>query len=656
MNVLNGLSVRKKLAYSFTTLLSITVVQGLIAMLFIFLLEHSAEKVELDLMPQADAAMEIQLSATRAHLLFEEIIAGDETESIDEVWALVDEAEWYAQAILDGGKNEKGHFLPTSLPDVRANTEKVVQQIRQFRETAKLRYQNRGEESGAGTAADEEFDQSFEGFSELAKEVAVIIHREIGEAVLSQRALSLWSLILMAFLIIIGTALAIWLTTFNRNTVSLPLLKVVEQLSDLARRRRNLNEPIWGTALTDEIGDTARAADAFRLSIIEQQAQDKLRIETEEKSRIAQEDAVRRRDEDARVQAERLRIQAEEQLATRVEALASAVCKGDLGGRIETTATSGARAVMERSLNQMMENLESILGSFSQGLNALSENNISQKLERPFEGVFESLRQDFNRSVQSLASVVHSIRESSDTVSIGNVEMQKGTADLGRRVETQAAAVEELMSTIHNISKLMVSANEEVMRTRELSSNASQRAKKGEEVLNSTVVAMTEISKASNKIAEIIAVIDSIAFQTNLLALNAAVEAARAGEQGRGFAVVASEVRNLAQRSAASASEIKQLIGDSVSKVRTGSELVTQTSAALTDLIKIVDQTEKRMASITELSKQQNNSVHEVELCIKQIDDVTQQNAALVEESTAASEQLSKESMRLKKLVGTFRL
>lgn len=460
----------------------------------------------------------------------------------------------------------------------------------------------------------------------------------------------------MAGLIALGTALAIWLTTFTRNTVSLPLLKVVEQLTDLARRRRNLNEPIWGNTLTDEIGDTARAADAFRLSIIDQQNQDKARTEEMEKSRREQEELSRRRDEEARIYSERMRKEAEEQLATRVEALARSVCKGELSGRIESTTSSGARAVMERSLNQMMENLESILGSFSQGLNALSENNISQKLERPFEGVFETLRQDYNRSVQSLSSVVHSIRESATTVSTGNAEMQNGTADLGRRVETQAAAVEQLMSTIHSITKQMTSASEEVMRTRELSSSASQRAKKGEEVLNSTVVAMTEISKASNKIAEIIAVIDSIAFQTNLLALNAAVEAARAGEQGRGFAVVASEVRNLAQRSSASASQIKQLIGDSVSKVQAGSELVTQTSTALTDLIKIVDQTEKRMININELSNQQRNSVHEIEQCIKQIDDVTQQNAALVEESTAASEQLSKESMRLKKLVGTFRL
>lgn len=832
-----NLSVRKKLAYSSLSFLLLILVQSCIALFFVNSIERVSSRVSEHFSPLADAAMEINLAATTAHLLFEEIMAGDEGESIDEVWSLIDDSQRYANAILNGGKHDNIQYQATDIPEIRVIVKELVEQIEQFRLSAKQRYNNRSADQGVGSDADETFDQlyeqiieqsspwlssaqrnkqinqlvaiaalryhlanghlltaeilggdegesfdeaisnfvqaqqaaaelkdagvisatkavgdieqlialgkqrfqqnqnlagagsladeafdlAFEAFIDKAKNAEQIINDEMAQALSKQRQQMKIFWATMIVMMMAGVGLAVALVIFSRNTIALPLLKVVDQLAGLAGGNRNMDEPIWGCERLDEIGQTAQAADAFRCSILEnqererqsmaekqayeakiaaeevkrreealraeqekrdlenerisrereaqlhqqqeQQRQEALQRERDEQARIEKERAEHERklaqeqqEREARERAEHARIQAEEQLAARVEALAKAARDGKLDMRIESTAQSGARALMEQSLNAMMANLESVIGGFSRCLNALAGGDLTEKIHQQYAGVFEDLRQDYNRSVDSLASLTRDIHLCAEGVANGSDEMSKGNADLGRRVEMQAASVEELISTITSLRDLTSNSQNEAQKTQELSVSASATAKKGESILVSTVEAMQQISVSSKKIAEIISVIDEIAFQTNLLALNAAVEAARAGDQGRGFAVVAGEVRNLAQRSAESASEIKKLISDSVDKVNVGGALVEQTATALTELAQIVGQTEQRMESITRFANQQQTNFTEIENCIAQIDNMTQQNSALVEQASSASQTLAQEADRLRGMVSSFTL
>ncbi|MEA5098725.1 MAG: methyl-accepting chemotaxis protein, partial [Burkholderiaceae bacterium] len=257
---------------------------------------------------------------------------------------------------------------------------------------------------------------------------------------------------------------------------------------------------------------------------------------------------------------------------------------------------------------------------------------------------------------QGLANVVWNVRRGTETIASASKEIAAGNQDLSSRTEEQASSLEETASSMEQLTSTVRQNADNAQQANNLAESASDVAVKGGEVVSQVVDTMNEINTSSHKIADIIGVIDGIAFQTNILALNAAVEAARAGEQGRGFAVVATEVRSLAQRSAEAAREIKALIDDSVGKVEVGSKLVEQAGTTMQEVVASIRRVNDIMHEITAASREQTEGIEQVNQAITQMDQVTQQNAALVEEAAAAAEALQNQSGDLLKQVTVFKL
>lgn len=256
----------------------------------------------------------------------------------------------------------------------------------------------------------------------------------------------------------------------------------------------------------------------------------------------------------------------------------------------------------------------------------------------------------------SLRNVVQSVRSSSDSIATGANQIAMGNADLSQRTEEQASNLEETAASMEELSSTVRNNSDTAKQAAQLAQSASGVATKGGEVVQQVVHMMEEINASSQKISEIIGVIDGIAFQTNILALNAAVEAARAGEQGRGFAVVASEVRSLARRSADAAKEIKALIGDSVEKVAAGGQLVNAAGNTMQDIVEQVRRVTDLILEINAATLEQTSGIDQINNAVVQLDQVTQQNAALVEESASAAESLNQQAQQLVRAVAIFKL
>jgi methyl-accepting chemotaxis protein-2 (aspartate sensor receptor) len=256
----------------------------------------------------------------------------------------------------------------------------------------------------------------------------------------------------------------------------------------------------------------------------------------------------------------------------------------------------------------------------------------------------------------SVARTVQTVRESADSIHLGADEIATGNADLSARTENQAASLEETASSMEELTATVRQNAEHAREANALAETALEATSRGSEVVNEVVDKMRGIAQSSDKIAEIISVIDGIAFQTNILALNAAVEAARAGEQGRGFAVVAGEVRGLAQRSAQSAKEIKTLISESVAEIQGGSTLVEHAGEAMSNVSASISRVTQMMAEISASSLEQSTGIEQVNQAVVQMDEMTQQNAALVEEAAAAAASLHQQTQQLKQAVSVFEI
>ncbi len=339
-----------------------------------------------------------------------------------------------------------------------------------------------------------------------------------------------------------------------------------------------------------------------------------------------------------------------------IDTMVDAAGKGDFTKQIAVSGKSGFFLTLGDGLNNLVGTIEVALNDILRMLGAMAKGDLSERITREYEGAFGQLKLDANSTANKLTEIIAEIRTSAESIVTSSGEIASGNSDLSQRTEEQASSLEETASSMEEMTETLKQSASNATEANDLTLAAQSAAKEGGEVVNRAIKAMEDINGASKKINDIISVIDEIAFQTNLLALNAAVEAARAGEQGRGFAVVAGEVRNLAQRSAAAAKEIKELIRDSVSKVDYGTNLVNQSGETLTNIVSSVESVTAMMHDIANSAKEQEVGIDQVNIAISQMDEMTQQNAALVEEASAASEAMSEQAVNMNNIVEFFKV
>ncbi len=337
-----------------------------------------------------------------------------------------------------------------------------------------------------------------------------------------------------------------------------------------------------------------------------------------------------------------------------IQRIVDSALAGDLGKRIKLSDKSGFFEMLSKSVNNLVDVNERVVKDTLRVLGAMAEGDLTKKIESSYQGVYDQLKNDANKTISNLTQIMDEIRTAADSVLHGSQEIAAGNADLANRTREQDARLEQTAASMEEMTSTVRQNADNARQADLLSSSAREQAEKGGAVVGNAVAAMGEITTASKQIADIIGVIDEIAFQTNLLALNAAVEAARAGEQGRGFAVVASEVRNLAGRSATAAREIKDLIKDSVGKVEEGSRLVDESGQMLGEIVSSVQQVSDIIAEIAAASEEQSAGIVQVNGAMSQLDEMTQQNAALVEQAAAASKSMGEQAHDLNEQVSFF--
>ncbi|WP_323152521.1 methyl-accepting chemotaxis protein [Stenotrophomonas maltophilia] len=339
-----------------------------------------------------------------------------------------------------------------------------------------------------------------------------------------------------------------------------------------------------------------------------------------------------------------------------IRRLAEAAAAGDFSQRGDSARFEHDFRAMVDGLNRLMQTTELNLGEVSSMLRAIADGRLGARMHGDFQGVFARIAGDANTTATQLATIVTDIKHASGNIHTAAAEIAAGNNDLSRRTEQQAANLEETAASMEELTSTVRQNAEHARQANQLAIGAHTVASHGGSVVGQVVTTMGAIETSSRQIAEIISVIDGIAFQTNILALNAAVEAARAGEQGRGFAVVASEVRTLAQRSAAAAKEIKALIEASVEQVGHGARRVREAGDTMAEIVASVQRVTDIMAEISAASQEQSAGIEQVSQTVIQMDGTTQQNAALVEEASAAARSLEQQANRLIDAVDVFDL
>ncbi|MCC5072107.1 methyl-accepting chemotaxis protein [Xanthomonas campestris] len=339
-----------------------------------------------------------------------------------------------------------------------------------------------------------------------------------------------------------------------------------------------------------------------------------------------------------------------------IKHLAQAAANGDFSARGDADRFQFDFRVMVESLNHLMSTADGNLQSLSSLLQSIAAGDLTARMSGEFRGVFAQMRDDANATARQLAQIVGNIQQSAVSINAAASEIAAGNQDLSQRTEQQAANLEETAASMEELTSTVKQNAESARQANQLAIGAARVASQGGEVVGKVVETMSGIEASSKKIADIISVIDGIAFQTNILALNAAVEAARAGEQGRGFAVVASEVRTLAQRSSGAAKEIKDLIDDSVQRVAEGSALVHTAGKTMGDVVASVQRVTDIMGEISAASQEQSAGIEQVNQTITHMDETTQQNAALVEEATAAARSMEEQAEQLTDAVAIFKI
>jgi len=338
-----------------------------------------------------------------------------------------------------------------------------------------------------------------------------------------------------------------------------------------------------------------------------------------------------------------------------VDNIVNAAEKGRLTDRINMADKRGVNRNLCQNINELLDVTSGFVSDVKDFAKAIASGDLNRTITTEYQGTFDDVKSDANLSIEQLKDVMTKITVVATNVETAAREINSGNVDLSQRTERAAASLEETSSSMEEMTASVSKTAENSIKAHKLAVAARNEAEKGGSVVGDAVEAMDGINESSRKIADIIGVIDDIAFQTNLLALNASVEAARAGEQGRGFAVVASEVRNLAGRSATAAKEIKDLIEDSVKRVENGAKLVNESGRTLTDIVSQVKKVTDIVSEISSASQEQSEGISMVNTAITNLDEATQQNAALVEQASAASHSTTAQTDDLVELIRFFK-
>ncbi|MBS4045243.1 MAG: Cache 3/Cache 2 fusion domain-containing protein [Alphaproteobacteria bacterium] len=444
-------------------------------------------------------------------------------------------------------------------------------------------------------------------------------------------AIALNMLITSAIAILIGAGIAV--------LVMRGMMKPLPRLTDYTNRlaQNDLSVQIGDQERQDEIGALARA-----VAIFKRNAEEKLALEA------AQEQERQRFAADRDAQEQRF-----EQAIGRV---VLAAADGDLSQRVETAELTGVLQRVGSAVNDLLNRTDGAMTAVISVTSAMAEGDLRSKIDQRFRGRFELLAQNVNNMADRLRDFAGRLAESAETVRIASAEISTGSQDLAQRTESQAASIEETAASMHEITTTVKQNADNAQAASQLAVVARDTAEKGGNVVADAVKAVTQIEDSARKISDIVGLIDEIAFQTNLLALNASVEAARAGEAGKGFAVVAQEVRALAQRSANASKEIKGLIANSNAQVKTGASLVQQTGSSLTEIVGAVKKVADIVAEIATASREQATGLDQINTAVGSMDEMTQRNGALVEETSASAQSLADQGRQLAELVGFFRL
>ncbi|MGZ8907696.1 MAG: methyl-accepting chemotaxis protein, partial [Methylobacter sp.] len=336
--------------------------------------------------------------------------------------------------------------------------------------------------------------------------------------------------------------------------------------------------------------------------------------------------------------------------------LVQGIKAGELGSRISMGDKQGFAKTLSSGINELTDVIESAFNDINEAMENMSQGDLTSSITNDYQGVYAECKNNINGTMAKLSDFIIQIRDAADFIDSSSQEMASGNNNLSHRAEQQAANLEETAASMEQLASTVKNNAQNTVYANEVVNAASELAQKGGDVVSSAITAMQEINDSSNRIAEIIGVIDEIAFQTNLLALNASVEAARAGEQGRGFSVVATEVRNLAQRSANAAKQSNDMIQNSLQKVRAGTAFVNETGTALTEIVNSVAQVGEIVSQIAGASAEQTAGIDQVNQAVAQMDDITQQNAALAGQAAAGSIAMREQSTNMTQLLSFFRV
>jgi len=473
-------------------------------------------------------------------------------------------------------------------------------------------------------------------FSDIAAALSKELQAEIAKLDEETRTSNNAAIRLLITVALISLGLGVVFAIIIAKGITTPVNDMTEAMTKLAGGDNGVAIPALGNK--DEIGNMAAAVQVFK-----QNAIDKLRMEAEQR---AAEEASRKAEEEQRIR--------EAAIVAEVAEVAKAASGGDLDRRIDLEGKTGFLLNLCEGVNNLVHLTGVALKDVAGVLGAVAQGDLTRRITGDYAGVFGQLKGDVNQTADKLFEVVTNINEATTQIAGASSEVAAGSQDLSERSEQQASALEETAASMEELAATVRQNSANAQQANQLAAGAREVAAGGGQVVGDAIAAMGRIEGSSQKIGDIVGMIDEIAFQTNLLALNAAVEAARAGDAGKGFAVVAQEVRNLAQRSAQASKEIKTLIGESTLEVKSGAELVKGAGKTLEDILSSVKRVADIVAEIAAASAEQASGIDQVNEAVTQMDEMTQQNAALVEESTAAAHALEDQARHLSEVMAFF--